>query len=394
MAAPEKQTNNSAGLVVGVDATNLRRGGGVTHLVALLGAANPEKHGIDRVIVWGGKQTLAKLPNSSWLEKVNPVSLDCRFPRRIWWQKYQLSRAARDAQCDVLFVPGGSYAGSFKPIVTMSRNLLPFEWQELYRYGKSLLMLRLLLLRFIQTRSFRRADGVLFLTEYAKNSVQNVTGALAGDTAIIPHGIAPAFKSKPRTQRAITECTESDPFRLLYVSIIDVYKHQWKVVRAVNAIRQEGFPLALELVGPAYQPALNRLQAAIRECDPEGVWIRYRGSVHHDALQDIYKNADLGIFASSCENMPNILLEKMAAGLPIACSIRGPMPEILGDAGVYFDPENTEEIKEAVRELISRPDLRTKKAEGGFSRAKKFTWKRCADQTFAFLSTVARVQGQ
>ena len=92
--------------------------------------------------------------------------------------------------------------------------------------------------------------------------------------------------------------------------------------------------------------------------------------------------------------MPNILLEKMAAGLPIACSIRGPMPEILGDAGVYFDPENTEEIKEAVRELISRPDLRTKKAEGGFSRAKKFTWKRCADQTFAFLSTVARVQGQ
>jgi glycosyltransferase involved in cell wall biosynthesis len=50
--------------------------------------------------------------------------------------------------------------------------------------------------------------------------------------------------------------------------------------------------------------------------------------------------------------MPNILLEAMAAGLPIACSNRGPMPEVLGTAGLYFNPENPAEIACAIRTVI------------------------------------------
>ena len=61
----------------------------------------------------------------------------------------------------------------------------------------------------------------------------------------------------------------------------------------------------------------------------------------HDDLHQKYLDADLGLFASSCENMPNILLETMGAGLPIACSNRQPMPEILKNGGEYFDPEKS-----------------------------------------------------
>lgn len=383
----------SIGLVVGIDATNLRRGGGVTHLVELLTAAEPDRNGIVRVVVWGGEQTLAKLPDRIWLEKVNPTALNRGLLRRIGWQRFSLPRAARAAQCDVLFVPGGSYAGNFRPIVTMSQNLLPFEWQELRRYGGGLLALKLILLRYTQSRSFRAADGVIFLTEYARRAVLNVTGEIIGKTATIPHGLNPRFQIKPWAQRPVGEYTESTPCRLLYVSIIDQYKHQWYVVEAVHALRAEGLSVVLELVGPAYPPALARLQAAITRFDPEGHWVHYHGAVPYEALHQIYAQADLGVFASSCENMPIILMESMAAGLPVACSNRGPMPEVLGDAGLYFDPERPDEIARALRAFIESPELRNKHAKAAYERATGYAWGQCADDTFGFLAKVATEPG-
>jgi glycosyltransferase involved in cell wall biosynthesis len=380
----------SKGLVIGIDASNLRRGGGVTHLIELLSTAKPEKHGVARVVVWGGKQTLGKLPDRAWLAKVSPIALNRGLLYRTWWQRYSLSRAAHAAQCDVLFVPGGRYAGNFRPIVTMSQNLLPFEWRELCRYGWSLTTLRLVLLRYTQRRSFQRADGVIFLTEYAGQAVLNVTGQLAGKTATIPHGLNPRFQIKPREQRPIGEYSASNPYRLLYVSIIDQYKHQWHVVEAVHALRMEGFQVILELVGPAYPAALTRLQAAIARFDPKGRWVHYHGAVPYEALHQIYAQTDLGIFSSSCENMPIILLETMAAGIPVACSHHGPMPEVLGAAGLYFDPEKSPDIAQAIRKFMLTPELRSEKAEAGFERARQFSWERSAEQTYSFLAAVAQ----
>lgn len=266
---------------------------------------------------------------------------------------------------------------------------MPFEWQELRRYGGSLTTLKLILLRYTQARSFQRADGVMFLTEYARQAVQIVTGKLASKAATIPHGLNPRFQMMPRDQRQIGEYTESNPYRLLYVSIIDRYKHQWHVVEAVHALRAEGLSVVLELVGPAYPSALTRLQAAISQLDPEGRWVQYHGAVPYEALHQIYAQADLGVFASSCENMPIILLETMAAGLPVACSNRGPMPEVLGDAGLYFDPENPADIARIIRKLILSPEKRDEKAKASFERSRQYSWGRCAEETFAFLGGVA-----
>lgn len=385
-------TNNqerSGQLVIGIDATNLRGGGGITHLAELLTAAEPEKYSIAKVVVWGGELTLSKLPDRAWLEKINPTLLDGGLIHRTWWQRFNLTRAVREARCDVLFVPGGSYAGSFRPFVTMSRNLLPFEWRELRRYSGSLTFLKLLILRYVQSRSYRQADGVVFLTEYAKKAVQEVIGQIAGKTTIIPHGINARFQIQPRSQRPISEYSESRPYRLLYVSIVDHYKHQWRVVEAVHAIRKEGLPVHLELVGPANPSAMARLQAVTTRLDAERHWVHYHGAIPYELLHQLYARADLGIFASSCENMPNILLETMAAGVPVACSSRGPMPEVLGNAGLYFDPEKSGDMTKVLRKFIYSPELRSEKARASFERAMQFSWERCTNQTFSFLSGVA-----
>jgi len=376
-------------IILGIDASNIRGGGGVTHLVELLRAADPAKHGFSHAIVWSSQDTLSRIEDRSWLIKSNQPWLNKNLFWRTLWQRFRLARMARAADCDLLFIPGGSYAGDFRPIVTMSQNLLPFVWRELRRYGLSQMTLKLMLLRWTQSSTFRRADGLIFLTRYAQDAVMRVIKTNCGKTTIIPHGIDSRFACPPREQLPINQYSADRLFRILYVSIIDMYKHQWHVAQAVVQLRKIGLPVAMELVGPAYPPALNRLRQTLDKIDPIGEVVRYSGAVPHVKLQACYAQADLCVFASSCETYGQILTEAMSSGLPVACSNRSAMPELLGDAGVYFDPENPNDIARTLRMLIESSDLRAKLATESFKRVQTYSWRRCADETFGFLVRVA-----
>src|SRR4030042_5152537 len=97
---------------LGIDASNLRIGGGITHLVELLRAARPREHGIHRVVVWTYGQLASQLPVRPWLTVVPEPLLDRPLPPGLLWQTVRLTTL--DAQaCDILFVPGGTYGGCF-----------------------------------------------------------------------------------------------------------------------------------------------------------------------------------------------------------------------------------------------------------------------------------------
>lgn len=377
---------------LGIDASNLRGGGGVTHLVELLAAAEPEGHGFSEVTVWGGLATLRQIEQRPWLKKIYQPALDQNLFYRTLWQNGRLSKLAETGKCDVLLVPGGSYLGRFRPVVIMCRNMLPFEWKELRRYGWSRMTLKFLILRAVQRRSFRRADALIFLTKYAQNVVVGEMELSSRETRIIPHGVNARFLNPHVEHAPLSRFSVDDPFRIIYVSIIDVYKHQWNVAEAVAQLRSAGLPITLDLIGPAYPRALSRLRATLERLDPTGDFIRYRGPVLHSELHMSYKNASMCVFASSCENMPNILLEAMESGLPVACSDRGPMREIAGEGAVYFNPENVTDIARAIRTLAIDSGLRATKAGLSSERAKAFTWVRCAHETLRFLAEVARAK--
>jgi glycosyltransferase involved in cell wall biosynthesis len=376
-------------VILGIDASNIRHGGGVTHIVEVLRAANPSVQGFSQVIVWSGRSTLEQIEHRPWLVKAELPVLNKGLLRRALWQRFLLSRAARRAGCDVLFVPGGSFAGDFRPMVTMSQNLLPFQWTELRRFGFSWMTLKGLALRRSQSATFKRADGVLFLTAYARDAVQAVAGPLPGRTAVVPHGVNPVFTAAPRPQMPASMFSAGRPFRLLYVSMIDMYKHQWHVAEAVGVLRRRGYAITLDLIGPAYPRALERLNRTLGSVNGDGVGVRYLGAVPHSEVHAHYQSADAAVFASSCETFGQILTEAMSAGLPIACSSRSAMPEVLGDAGVFFDPEDPQDIARALERLIGSHDLRYAKARSAYRRAGQLSWSKCADETLAFIRDCA-----
>jgi glycosyltransferase involved in cell wall biosynthesis len=373
---------------IGIDATNLGSGGSLTHIGELLAAARPEEHGFSRVVVWGSRDVLARLPLRPWLDSVYEPMLDAPLPIRLLWQQAKISVLAHAASCDLLFVPGGTYLGGFRPFVTMSRNLLPFDPPQLRLYGASLRVLKFLLLRFSQSRTVRNADGTIFLNDYGRARVIKRLRTLPGRETIIPHGISQRFRRAPRPQKPLNAYSKEAPFRLLYVSTVDLYKHQSRVAEAVAQLAGEGLPVQLEIVGTAHHAAMSELRSAVRRLHAEE-YVHYRGPIAYADLPEVYGECDGFVFASTCENLPNCLLEAMNAGLPIACSDRPPMPNILGYGGVYFDASDTAYIVRAVRHLVTSPEVRQACAGAAYARAQEYSWERCADETFSFLRTIA-----
>jgi glycosyltransferase involved in cell wall biosynthesis len=389
-SAGRRQAIVETDMRIGIDASNLKSGGGLTHLAALLEHVDAREAGLKQVTVWGSRGTLDRLAPRPWLVTASGAALDGSAASVLAWRKETLPHLAQ-TNCDLLFAPGGLCTNGFHPVVTMSRNMLPFQLTEGLRYGPSRMLGRLALLRALQKRSFRAADGVIFLSEFAAKTVLGTTGPLAGKTAIIPHGVASPFFNSPRPQRPLSAFSAAKPLRILYTSIVDVYKHQWHVAKAVAQLRREGFPISIEFVGDAYAPAASRLDRTIRKLDRRGEFLKRTGPVGHSNLPALYHAADAFVFASSCENLPNILLEAMAAGLPIACSRRGPMPEVLGDGGLYFDPLRPREIFGVLRELCTATDVRERISARAHDRSQSFSWARCAQKTFEFLSDVLRM---
>jgi glycosyltransferase involved in cell wall biosynthesis len=283
----------------------VRSGGGVTYLVELIANLDPVRDNFHKVIVWGSKELEGKITRRDWIKFKQQKLLNMMLPFRLYWQAFLLKRELIKEGCNILFVPGALILTNFSPVVTVCQNMLPFESTELSRFGFSLTSLKLLLLRVMHSRSFKKADGVIFLTKYAENYIKKSAQILSIDSKIINHGISNRFKGYPRLQYEYSELKE---FEFLYVSTVDFYKHQWNVIEAISVVRNMGFNVSLKLIGGGNNAAIKKMSKCIAKLDPLGCWVTYMGEVKFNKLPDIYKKADVGIFASTCENLPITLL--------------------------------------------------------------------------------------
>lgn len=373
-------------VIVGIDASRSRSGGAISHLRGILFAEDPREHGVASVHVWSYKALLDLLPDAPWLIRHSPPALERSLPQQVWWQHRSLERELVGAGCTVLLSTDAGSVCRFNPGIVMSRDMLSFEGSEMQRYPLwSYARFRLALLRNLQVRSLRQATGALFLTRYASTVIQRYTGPL-GNFRIIPHGIGEEFRAA-RCFCANNVATRTT--RFLYVSNADLYKHQWNVVSAISKLRKSGLDVSLTLLGGASGPASARVRRSVREADPRGEFIQLLEAVPHAEIPRFLGDADAFVFASSCENMPNTLIEAMAAALPIASSDRGPMPEVLQDGGVYFDPEDSDSIALALSHLASDRVKRETLGRRAAELASSFSWSRCAAETWAFLRDVA-----
>lgn len=376
-------------LKVGIDLSNIRSGGGVTHIKEILCSLNAEENNVKFVVVWGGDNTLNQLEDRPWLIKKRESWLNRSIIFRLIWQRFFLTKKVKNEKCDILFVPGGSYHGNFAPFVSMSQNLLPFEKAEINRYRYSKFYFKLLLLQFGQIRTFERSNGVIFLTNFARDRVFQY--CRLKNTIVINHGINPKFFHPPKAQLEISSFNVSKPMRLLYVSFIGEYKHQWNVVEAVKLLKEKGYPVEITFIGePTEKKAFKKFQDALDRLDPERRIVSFYPNIPYNDVHTFYLESDIFIFASSCETFGQILTEAMASGLPIVCSNMSAMPEILGDSGVYFNPLDPNDLENSLVSLIESRELRSNMANSAYKKSLSFNWELASKETFKYINQVYR----
>ena len=369
-------------MIIGIDASRNRSGGTFAHMVGLISELDAESHGINKIHVWSHKNLLDEIPDKPWLVKHNPKFLEKNIFMQLIWQRFLFKKELKQNKCMLVFNTTASSIGTFKPNVTLSQDMLPFEPGEMERYKFGLGRLRLFFLKILYVRALRFSSAVIFLTHYASHMIQKVTGPIK-NSEIIPHGVNDSFRNI-KIQREWKKGSIKE-IKCVYISSTAPNKHQWNVVRAIKLLREKDYPLTLTLVGGGSGFAQKRLEDEIKLSDPNGTFVTQYSFIHIDNIPMILSESDLFVFASSCENMPVTLIEGMASGLPIACSDRGPMPEVLGDGGVYFNPDEPSSIADAIEKLIEDEDLRLRGIEISKQISNEYLWKINSKKTFNFL---------
>lgn len=367
---------------IGIDASRNRSGGAKAHIIGILTEIETLPDGISEIHLWSYKALLDLIPNRKWLVKHNPSVLEKNLLNQLWWQYRTLRKEAKKFDCKIILNTDAGTISNFRPSVTMSRDMLSYEKGEINRFRLGFDFIRLLILRYIQNNSFKKSDGTIFLTKYAATTIQESCGRLF-NYKIIPHGVNKLFRFK--SNMGVWDNLDKKKIECIYISNVAMYKHQWNVIKAIKHLRDKGHLLSIKFVGGGYGVAQQKFNYERQNSDPQNDFVTQIDFIDNNNIPELLKQSDIFIFASSCENMPNTLVEGMSCGLPIACSNRGPMPEVLLDGGVYFNPDDYISISSAIEEIIINAEKRTTVSKRALELSEQYSWNRCARETFDFL---------
>jgi glycosyltransferase involved in cell wall biosynthesis len=237
--------------------------------------------------------------------------------------------------------------------------------------------------RYLIPRLVRRTRIILTVSYFSYIRILEAFQISAERVKIVPAGVD-LNKFKPATQAEVSAIKRKfhigDQY-LLAMGTLEPRKNLEKLFEAWQNY-SSNFRSNLELVVAGGKGASFRNMP--RRVLPEGV--KLLGYVDEADLPGLYSGALVYILPSVYEGFGLTALEAMACGAPVAVSNTSALPEVVGNAGIYFDPVRTDEIWGVIETLYSSPKLREQLITSGFKQAEAFPWENSARLTWEILS--------
>ena len=236
--------------------------------------------------------------------------------------------------------------------------------------------------------SAQRADRVLFISNYLKEYFVKEFGfpEWKGEVVYLGRPVID-FSGDERERPLAKQLAASGPY-VLFVSHLYRYKN---VLRLIEGFRVAignpgGERLRLLIAGrAAHKRYFAQIVDMVKRYDLQER-VSLLGELPQQELFPLYKNCVCFVFPSICENCPSVLLEALSFGAPITCSKLGVMPEICGNAAVYFDPYDSDDIAEKILLVTKDEGLRETLSQRAIVRAQEFPdWAQVAAQTLKIL---------
>jgi glycosyltransferase involved in cell wall biosynthesis len=208
------------------------------------------------------------------------------------------------------------------------------------------------------------------------------------------------FSHIPETKVTVTyeaaDFTEDTPAPLpdlqksrfiMYVGRPTPHKNLERLIVAFQTLRAQRPSLKLVLAGKK-DANYRRIEQAVRAKGIKNV--HFTGFISDAQLRWLYEHSEAYVFPSLSEGFGLPGLEAMVHGAPVVSSNATCLPEVYGDAAHYFDPLDTASIADAINEVLTDEQLRTRLSEAGKQQAKKYSWQRTADQTLEIYDRALR----
>lgn len=290
------------------------------------------------------------------------------------WHALNLPSWTRQHQIEVLFLPAGNRRLPFWspcPTVGTVHDLSSFSVEAKYD------RVRMFYIKKVLPRLIKRLTVPLTVSEHSKRDIVKYVGIPADRIPVVYNG----FES--RSFRPIP--TKPPEKYWLYVSRIEhPGKNHARLLEAYELMSQREVNLPqLWFAGGDWDgaPGVHELH----EKSPVRDSVRFLGYVKDGELPKLVAGADLVIYPSLYEGFGIPLLEAMACDVPVISSNTSSLPEVGGDAAVYFDPKNAEDIANTVLQVYHDSATRTRLISKGRTRVTGFTWQKCAAETMAIL---------
>ena len=321
------------------------------------------------------KKVLADYKWYSWAEQIF-------LPLKLWRLK-----------CDLVHFPHFNvpllYRGKF--VVTIHDLIMyKFPNERMTTRNKWIYKIKYWLHKVVVKSAVKRAKKVIAVSEWTKRDVVDEFGVEAGKVEVIYEGCNPNLQMHPNATNSTNDAKMrnvrekygiSGPY-LLYVGNAYPHKNLERLIRAVSDVgcrmSDVGFKnLQLVLVGKE-DYFYKKLKAYSLKLTAD---IIFTDHVSNGELVQLYQNAEAYVFPSLYEGFGLPGLEAMSYGVPVVSSNASCLPEIYGEAALYFEPTDIGDISRKIIQILGDEVLRRSLVKKGFERIKKYSWQGCAEKT-------------
>ena len=237
----------------------------------------------------------------------------------------------------------------------------------------------------------KRAKKIIAVSQFTKDDIVKQFKIKPDKIIVTYEGVAnlakgrdSLFAIKSDDKKTILGYNINSPY-LLYVGNAYPHKNLDGLIKVFVVLNKKYPQLRLVLVGKE-DYFYRRLQ---KSAEQFGLWekddlnsrIIFPGYVPDAQLESLFKKATAYIFPSLYEGFGLPPLEAMAKGCPVVSSDKASMPEVLGSAAIYFNPDDEQEMQKQIERIIKDEELREELIKKGYEQVKKYSWWECARKT-------------
>lgn len=321
----------------------------------------------------------AATPGAPWGELIPAVTVPVRARNRLEWvrgEQQLLPRLAARADVDVLHSLANTAPawGRFRRVTTihdLSHRLTEDAHLGLLGPG----------MRVLVSLAARRSNRIIVDAASTRDDLRRLLKVPESKVDVVPLGFGAAARVAPTPEPELRS-TLGAGARPIALCVAAKRPHK-NLVRLLGALALIPAPRRPLLVLPGYPtPHERELRSRAAELGLADD-VRFLDWVDASELEGLYEAAACFVFPSLFEGFGLPVLEAMARGVPVACSARGALAEVAGDAALRFDPESEPAIATAIERLLEDPAEAERLRAAGRARAAGFTWAATAAGTLA-----------